>query len=453
MSSQKRIGAGLFLIFLLQLNLQSFAIEPHYPEIGKPCPQFLLTGIENYPVAQKSLKDFKGKPFILDFFTFGCSSCFESFPKINLLKEVYGSGLDILLVGKEEKGIHELYERFKEREELNLPIAYTRNLFSYLGIHYVPFVLWVDAKGIVRAVTTSHEITTQNVDLFLKGQDFYFVDESHKAEMSKDLQYDWEKPLLIHQNGGDDTAFLFRSVLSNWNPKLPQEMPAFVSNTEFKKYAYNKEDRFQATGIWLSHLYQMAYGDTVWALPSSDMEINPICYGQWANEPELLIKDSSQFKFDFSTGKGIYCYSLIVPPGRFGTQDLKRMMQNDLSNYFLYTVSVEDKLLPCWLLEADSSARSLLLSKGGYPKVDEGGRFDVKLNNVPMKALIYHLFTSHQDAPPFIDETGITENIDMQIDGFADDSVENIAGRLKRYGLLLHPGKRMMKVIVIRDRN
>ncbi len=438
---------GYFFIDFFVL-LETPAAQPNYPDIGKSCPEFILSDIQNYPVKKISVKAFKGKPFILDFFTFGCTSCFESFPKIDGLKKILGDSLDIILVGKEDKGIRTQFDKFKSRYNLNLPVCYTASIFGRLGIVQVPYVLWVNKNGIIKAISSCTDLNSENIRRFLKDEPFDFVDRSHRAGIARDLAYDWRKPLLIHDNGGNDTTFLSRSVLSAWNPGLPQIIPAFVSNTAYTTYGYMTHNRFQATGIWLTHLYQLAYGDTLWQTPSLDLSNS---YGKYANRPELLVQDTSAFQPDFKTGKGLYCYGMCLPPWKSTTKDMQLMMQRDLENYFGYQVRVVEKPAICWVIRADSSAEIKLETKGGSPHFLDHDRTEIKFVNAPMKALAIQLYISHYYDGPFIDETGISYNIDLHLKVFPDDNLDKIAIALKDVGLILFKTTRKLKVIEIRN--
>lgn len=435
--------------FLLLYGLRGIGqikINPQYPQIGKSCPDFTLTGIENYPVKTKSLSGFTGRPFVLDFFSFGCASCYENFPKTNQMKKMFGDSLDIILVGNEDPGIHKQFDRFRIRDQLNLPFCFTKTLFQQLGIAHVPFMIWVDDAGIVQAITTGIDFTPENIRRFLNHQPFPFFDQSYLADEKKSMAYDWTKPLLIDNNGGSDTSYYFRSLLCPWTQSLEVKIPAFVSNTA-EHYGYMKRNRFQAIGIWLSMLYQMAYGDTLWQGPSLDI---PNSYGQYYPEPQLLIHDSTAFQTDPESGKGMYCYSLIVPPWKsMTTLKMQKIMQNDLENYFGFKVSVEEKRMPCWVLTADSGVGKRLKTKGGRQKIPEAA--DMSMINMPFKVLILQLALTNQHEGPFYDETGIVGNIDLHLDGFADDPAEKIAVELEKQGIHLRRSMREMKVIIVRD--
>src|ERR1043166_8544255 len=92
-------------IFFLCLDKKNEAQSKNgemYPEIGKPCPNFILTDIEHFPKKTASLNNFRGKWLILDFWTRYCSVCVESMPKTDSLQKEFGKKVQFLLVGQND---------------------------------------------------------------------------------------------------------------------------------------------------------------------------------------------------------------------------------------------------------------------------------------------------------------------------------------------------------------
>ena len=126
-------------------------------------------------------------------------------------------------------------------------------------------------------------------------------------------------------------------------------------------------------------------------------------------------------------------------------------MQRDLKTYFGHEVSVETRKMPCWVLSATGKAKKDLRAKNpgqeySYAKKDFAGAI---LTNAKMRNLIVMLSRT-QRSLPFIDETGIEGEIDIDINAnvnVLDEMIES----LRENGLILKKEKRPMKVVVIRD--
>lgn len=440
----------LFYLFLYaQIISMSFAqpLETKgYPEIGKPLPDFALHHIQYDKRENATLKDFKGKWLVIDFFSVGCTACFESFPKINQMKKDLEGKVEIILVGSGDKYTPPAYEKASHRQNLKLPVAYDSGtvLFKQYGIKSVPYVIVADNNGIVRAITD--RIHKEDLELFLNGNDPKLRKIMNVAQFEENMKrYDYKKPLLINGNGGVDTVFLFRSILAPYNG-------IHYINQDFVSVRYFG-NRVQLVGLPIQKLYDYAYGDTTFRSPDDRGN----SYGEYWRTPLLEIKDSTKIMHRSASegtddfGENLYNYSLIVPRDKASGRYLQSAMQNDLKNYFGYDVVVETRLMPCWKLIATDKARKELITKGISKEPKEypyhGG---FSLINRPVRVLIHEIWSYHQLEPPFIDETGITSNIDLEVDAILTD-LKDFRNSLRKNGLDLVKGKKEMKVIVIRD--
>jgi hypothetical protein len=210
-------------------------------------------------------------------------------------------------------------------------------------------------------------------------------------------------------------------------------------------YDSGLKGRFEVLGIPLYMLYRYAF------IGKSSLLDDDSLYSSFYPMPILELKDSSLFQFDyFHDGKNLYCYSLIVPEIKASQDYLMGVMQNDLKNFFGYDVRVETRKMSYWRLVADAKWRSKLISKSDTSFVAGIARIEFIIRNRPIKNIINFLAASFQNGPPFIDETGINENIDLTIHALVTD-FDEIKASLNENGLDLVKGEKEMKVIVIRD--
>jgi len=149
------------LLFTLKVAGQNSNAD--LPQVGKPMPDFLLNDVQNYRKKQVSLSDFKGKWLILDFWNQYCGICLESMPKMDALQKQFSGKAQILLVGytgsqyrhiSNDSTIRQLYERTRKDYNLSLAIAYDSLLMHQYRIKPTPYIITVDPKGIVRAITS-----------------------------------------------------------------------------------------------------------------------------------------------------------------------------------------------------------------------------------------------------------------------------------------------------------
>ena len=129
-------------------------------------------------------------------------------------------------------------------------------------------------------------------------------------------------------------------------------------------------------------------------------------------------------------------------------------MQHDLHNYFGYDVKVETRMMPYWKITCTPESKEKLRTKGNKDSTrdsdDDYFYGKVQVFDSPMKYVVDYLWTCYQLEPPFIDETGIDFNVNVDF-GNTLGSFEKMKKTLANNGLYLIKGEKEMKVIVIRD--
>jgi thiol-disulfide isomerase/thioredoxin len=417
--------------------------KENLPEIGKPLPDFFFKSLIYFTKNQASLLDFRDKWLVLDFWSTGCVSCVESFPKINKIQIEFKDRLQFLMIGWDDKYIRPTYEKLRQRYDLKLALAYDTLLFKRFGIYSVPRIIIVDRNGIVRAITSSSEITEENMEALISGKQIEFA----KINGSGDFDHiDFGKPILTNGNGEADTDFLYRSLLSRWKPSISIQMQDFSEAFNWSNYL---KTGIQETGLDLNFLYRIAFSGYYYFTP-----YDTAVYGRFWPSPVLETRDSSAFVsvFHGTTVKNIYCYSLIVPPEKATNKNLQELMQKDLKNYFGFEVSLENRKMPYWRLTASDSAKIKLLTKGGAPDYPTSkGSSGFILKNMPIRFLIGIILNHHAKISPILDETGLEGNIDITIDALVTN-FDELLKSLKKNGLDLIRSEKIMKVIVIRDK-
>lgn len=437
-----------FIVFLLLIfslgNLKAQTIASSQSvKVNERMPSFYLQEVLYFTKKEISLDDFKGKWLILDFWSTTCKACVFSFPKINQLQKDLGDKVQFVLIGKgDEKNIRSVYEKYREYYKLTLPIAYDSKLFEVFDVQTVPHIIVIDIEGKVKAITTSDDsFNRENLKSLFRGNSPQFY-EKGKSTYSNALKSDITKPLLIDGNGGEGNAFVFRSLLARWN-------------NNFRRHRYERIDLYvdqgfyQGIGIPLIELYNLAYVGVINSLFYDSL------YGKFHNRPIFEIDDTSAFTFSVAQEQGLYNYSLIVPPERSSKEYLQQIMRRDLKNYFGYDAEIETRWMPCWKLVASDMAKKELKTKGGAPNnIFYASEIGFKKSNISVSSgnysLLANIWAYHQLEPPFIDDTGIDYNIDIELNAIMID-LNDIKRALKEKGLDLIKSSKEMKVIVIRN--
>jgi uncharacterized protein (TIGR03435 family) len=422
-----------------------------YPEIGKPCPDFVLRNIKYYSKKQATLKDFRGKWLLLDFWNKGCSSCVESFPRVNEVQKTLGDRVQVMMIGLQdpEGQINRIYDRYRAKEKLTMPCVFDSVLVKRFDYYIMPRSILIDDRGIVRALTTT--VHLDEMKAFLAGETpdmprAYRMNEDPPVGTNHMTPFDDNKPFAVHNNGAVDTGFLFRSILTAWRPGINRSLKCeYMENG----LTGNPKTTFCVLGVDLKELYTYAY----LGISPGQLRINSY-YGKYYPRLAIEVTDSSFFKVDYKTGKNLFCYSVDLPPSQANTERVKKVMQRDFENYFGFAVSIETRDCPCWHLVATPSAKEKLKSKGGPSSSESLGVLYYKVKNTPFQDIVHvvqNLLGQNEEI--VFDETGITGNVDMALDckdGLLTD-FNDMKKALQANGLDLVPAEKEMKVLVIRE--
>jgi thiol-disulfide isomerase/thioredoxin len=149
--------------------------------IGDAVPDITITNVYNYPASTIRISDLKGKLVILDFWAVWCTGCMQAVPKLDSLQKEFQNKLQVILVNEEgEKSSAEnemkttaFFHKWMKKcnGSFALPYALKRidrldKLFPHI---FIPHYVWISAEGKVLAITSSEEVTHQNISTLLKG--------------------------------------------------------------------------------------------------------------------------------------------------------------------------------------------------------------------------------------------------------------------------------------------
>ncbi|WP_316791470.1 TlpA disulfide reductase family protein [Pedobacter frigoris] len=428
---------------LIQLIIPIIAVaqSKYYPEIGKSVPPFEFTKFEGPVKRELSNNGLKGRFVILDFWSTGCGACIASMPKMYSLSEKFKDKVDIILVGMEEKqrSISGLYKVIKEKNNLDLISAYDSLYFHKFVHSTVPYLVWIDPQGIVKAITTNVEATEENLINFISGSSFAFKDVSFAALGNKTFTIDYHNPLLEDGNGGLNPKQLFRSVLYKWELEMGNGRYSDVDQF-LRLYSKN---RYQTTRANLFLLYRLAYFGTGSYLAN---DISP--------KVVLKTRDTSMFSFSYSgNGKGLYNYSVEVPIEEASTDRIMRVMQEDLHKYFGFKVKIIDLETPYLaLVVTDKKKVAKIIGKNGNEDSNWGPELrKAILFNFPVEQLKVYIGKYLPDKNVIYDETNLQGYINISMPGKQLTELATLRASLKKIGLDLKPSHRTMKTLVIED--
>jgi thiol-disulfide isomerase/thioredoxin len=450
---------SLAMCFYIYGHSQSGKIsESTYPKVGDTIMNYTFTDIIDHDRKSLPIKDLRGKWLVLDWWAPGCVGCIASMPKLNKMKTDFEDKVNIILIGLygDKKGTarnqtKKLYADLAKRDGLSLTVAFDSASFDLTKLTAVPFILVVNPEGIIKAKTYS--IDSLILAQLISGKNPAYKYAFSEGEQRLDYSYKMSLPLLTNgkiSNGGLDTSFIFRSILTKWSNKMPNgTFYGFMKNTGTSHN--QKAGMAEALGLDLPTLIRIAYtGYTNWS------QENPLYYTFNANLI-LNVKDRSKFgEGNKATGENLYSYSIISQS--LPDSILRQNLLNDLEKNFGFKSHIELRSVPIYkLVVVDNEKVQIIRSKEkklSFNYDNATGRFVIK--NYPMHRLSGLLQKSVlfkynlKAAPIIVDSTGIKYNIDLIMDANYFDFA-NVKMVLNKNGLDLVHSEKPMKCIVITD--
>ena len=358
----------------------------------------------------KFVSKHQGKYVIIDLFASTCTVCFQMMPKVNEMQRIYKDKLRFVLIGKEDGRIKAIYEKFRKKLLLSLEVYFDSTLFSKNKIDVVPLYVWINPKGLIKAITGPGDVTLDNIEVFISG---------HSVETKKkEIHFDPSSPYGVNGNGGDGTDFMFRSVLEEWSPGMPVSIPNRIDSPP-------GDTLFQAIGVTVQQLYLYAnVGAAAWNYGDG-------LYGKVSN---IVLGEVAENKK--------YCYSIYNKAG-----SAQQLLRDNLDHCFGYDVEWRVMKRPCWKLVVDSTRIQSLISMGGRV-VKDHSITGFEFCNSPAGDILSMLYWYHQREPPFIDATTLDQHIDISIEADMMD-LADVQQKLLSKGLQLVKGEMEMRVLVL----
>lgn len=367
----------------------------------------------------------KGRKIIIDLFGSSCVVCFRMMPKMQEIQDKYSDSILVVLLGKEDRDIRKVFDKFKSKMSLNFDPVYDSAFFDTYSIPFLPHYIWLDENGITQATTGPDELNPTNFERFIAGLPLIT-----KREIAKQ-KFDDSKLFLVNGNGGPDTGFLFRSVLSRWDKSH--------STSYTKKLQYSPKGKFfQVLNVTVADLYMYAFLEWAW------WDTRDTVYGKIYPVPIVLGRETYLDKLPR------YNYSFSTTLLDSGNALLRKALRNDLATYFGYEAMVVNRLMPCWKIIAMPNAKERLKSR--YQQTKYSGSYtSINFQCVNISTVLDLLLLSKQDNYPYIDATGIDYPVDLSLETVIYDR-ESVINALRSIGLDLVLSEQPMQVLLLQKR-
>lgn len=206
----RRIARSILSIGILLLHLsvlaQSKSKKIAELHIGDTIPEITINKIFKKP-AYIHLRDLKTNLLIINFWATWCAPCQRELPFLDSMKIKFGNKLNVLALSYEDSTkVGKYLNSKKSVHKENLLLGYGDTLLAkYFKHKYLPHNIWVDRRGIVRAITGSEDMTEADIKNFIEGK-------MPALALKKDIiSFDWEAPFHLR-----DSDFMYRSILTKY---------------------------------------------------------------------------------------------------------------------------------------------------------------------------------------------------------------------------------------------
>lgn len=422
------------LVALFLIPLGNYAQTNKTFNIGDSMPPITFSNIFNEPGTSISLYDYKGKLIIIDFWNRWCGTCIEAFPKMEKLQQEFRDKIKILLVTTDKnEEVAKLFRRFK-LPALTIVWGDTilNNMFPHIA---VPHHVWINPDGHVQFITDGYNATAKNVSKVLDGKNVKLHIKSELTDIDNDADL-WREGKGRFQKYINNYSFVMSKVSENWN-----------DGYGFSRDTVNNTCGFKFVNTALLDFYKVAFSGTINYI-NKDFTL--------ANRTQFVGAGVHDF-FDYPIEtdsipaweeRNIICYE-----SKWKIQNdssAYKYLQDDANRFFPFSVKVEDKEVPCYILKKSPDFNGA--KSANNEKVFEYTDSSFILKDMPVSYIIESL--NHLKLfknSPVVDETNYTANIDIRlVNAFTD--IVTLKKQLLQHGLLLEEGKRKMRMLVIENK-
>jgi thiol-disulfide isomerase/thioredoxin len=403
--------------------------------IGDHVPEVTFSEVINNSIGKTKLSDFTGQLVILDFWATWCSPCISAFPKTDSLNRTLAGKATILPVTYQSKvDVDKLFTKAKKLSRLSIPMVVNdKELHTLFPHNELPHYVWLQ-DGVVKAVTGFHEVNAANIVSMLNKA--VALPEKKDEEI---LPYNASVPLLFNAVNFASEDLRYESIFTGYKP-------GFASRVDKVRYPDLTISKFTATNDYIQSIYEQAFGTDYLILKANRVIVEvadkePFTFPDYAKDSPAKIREWEK--------KFLFCYELIVPNSI--SRDFRKLMQEDLKRIFpQYIGKLTPKETRVLALVKTSTLDKVRTHGASFEYTLDG--FEATLVNGFVETLLMHFngMTLHHLKTPVIDETGITDRIDISLKGNMSD-VESIRKELQKYDLDLVYKTKTIDMLVISD--
>lgn len=228
----------IIILVLLTTNLafQSFAQSQKIVplNIGDKVPEEAI----NPELYQKGF-------LLINFWATWCKPCVKEMQLLARQAELHKGKMQVLFVGYEPKNqVQAFLDKHPELKHSALHFISDDTVFCNLFFHQaLPHNIWINEKGIIKAITSGEEITEDNLASFLKNS-------NNQMRVKTEVPFDWNKPADV-----PDSLLEYRSLFIKNLPGVEMSGNVIANS----KLPYPNMNRFFCFNSLIIQLFWHAY--------------------------------------------------------------------------------------------------------------------------------------------------------------------------------------------------
>lgn len=409
-------------------------------KIGDKIPDFKFEKIlKADSVLSTSVSElYKPGLLIINFWATWCVPCVRELPYLNEIQKNHLNKLKIVCISNEEETIVSKYLSQNNVKSLRF-ISNDKTMNKIFPHQTVPHNIWVNKDGIICAITNDDEISENNIQHFYDGN---YKSINQKQERD---DFSFNKPFSV-----PDSVFSYRSIITPF-------MESIGNGGETRRLDVNRYfgwNLFKVQLLWHAFM-KKTMKDRDWNLVEiKTKDSTSFFLPKYTKDPNWHRKYGTS-NFTKWLRANSFCYELSFKKV-IDTTKFFLYMQQDLTRYFNVNGHVENRTKMCYVVSKVSKNKMPLKSAGGnkIPLNISGTVFQAQ--NQSIKQILERIDSFYPKADPFINETGISFNIDF----FKDFGtkflglglpIEGIIERFEEMGFKIEKKMRPYPCLILND--
>jgi len=197
-----------FSFFLTALSLLFFhSVRGQALQVGDTVPDYIFQEVLNGDQKPISLAS-QNKPLLIDFWASWCAPCIPTLHKMEKWQIEFEGQINFISVSADSK---ENLQRFLQNSPLSIPVVWDTNHRKIFPYRFVPHVVLIDARGIVRAMGSPKKLNSEILQNLIDGQDLEIPEEEKPAKSDNHLMETYQEDAFQYRLSSEQKDWSFKN--------------------------------------------------------------------------------------------------------------------------------------------------------------------------------------------------------------------------------------------------